>query len=300
MAIPNRSWTIIFLITSRTLSTTALFEIQLHSTDWDKFVTQWAANGRPWNCFVRDYRLDDPAWRGSARDQMRQIARKNSPHQPLAYDIRDELSTTYSANPFDYDFSPMALTGFRDWLRTEYHNLATLNAEWETQFPSWDDVRPFSTDQIKNRMASGDALPHGKPDWQAVEGLKFDPSTAHQSPTRWNFAPWADFRTYQDISLARALGDLRDAAHAVDPLTPVGIEGTQMPNAFGGYDLWRLAHALDWVEAYDIGNAREIFGSFMPSKPLLTTVFESDSSHALRRLWHLSFRRRPGLHCLVE
>ena len=266
-------------------------------TDWDKFVTQWAASGRPESAFVRDYCLDDPAWLGPAREQMREVAAKNGPNEPLAYNIRDELSTTYSANPFDYDFSPIALAGFRDWLRSQYHDLAALNAEWETQFKSWDEVKPFSTDQIKNRMASGDALPRGKPDWQAVEALKYDPLAARQSPTRWNFAPWADFRTYQDISLARALADLRDAAHALDPRTPVGIEGTQMPNAFGGYDLWRLAHALDWIEPYDIGDAREIFASFMPNKPALTTVFESDTDHARRRLWHLLLEGDRG--CIV-
>jgi hypothetical protein len=265
--------------------------------DWDKFVTQWAASGRTETAFVRDYCLEDPAWRDWARDQMRQIAGKNKTNDPLAYDIRDELSTTYSANPFDYDFSPLALAGFRQWLRAEYHDLAALNAEWETQFNSWDEVKPFSTDQMKNRMASGDALPRGKPDWQAVEALKFDPVAARRSPTRWNFSPWADFRTYQDVSLAGALAGLRDAARAVDPRTPVGIEGTQMPDAFGGYDLWRLSQSLDWVEAYDIGNAREIFGSFMPGKPVLTTVFESDTDHARRRLWHLLLEGDRG--CIV-
>jgi hypothetical protein len=265
--------------------------------DWDKFVTQWAESGRPETAFLRDYCLEDPAWRDWARGQMQQIARKNKADEPLAYDIRDELSTTFSANPFDYDFNPLALAGFREWLRSEYHDLAGLNAEWETRFTSWDEVKPFSTDQIKNRMASGDALPRGKPDWQAVEALKFDPTTARQSPTRWNFAPWADFRTYDDVALAGALADLRDAARTVDPRTPVGIEGTQMPDAFGGYDLCRLARALDWVEPYDIGNAREILGSFMPGKPVLTTVFESDTPHARRRLWHLLLEGDHG--CIV-
>ncbi len=265
--------------------------------DWDKFVTQWAASGRPESAFLRDYCLEDPAWREWARGQMRLIAQKNKVAQPLAYDIRDELSTTFSANPFDYDFNPPALAAFREWLRAGYHDLAALNAEWETQFASWDDVKPFSTDQIKNRMGSGAALPRGQPDWQAVEALKFDPLIARQSPTRWNFSPWADFRTFQDVSLAGALASLRDAARAVDPRTPVGIEGTQMPDAFGGYDLWRLAQALDWVEAYDIGDAREIFGSFMPGKPLLTTVFESDTDHARRRLWHLLLEGDRG--CIV-
>ena len=124
---------------------------------------------------------------------------------------------------------------------------------------------PFSTDRIKNRMASiSQKLPGGRPDWQALEALKFDATTAGKEPARWNFSPWCDFRTYMDISLASALDEIRKAGHGADAATPVGIEGTQMPDAFGGYDLWRLSQALDWVEPYDTGNAREIFGSFMP------------------------------------
>ena len=265
--------------------------------DWDKFVTTWTETGRPESAFIRDYSLDDPQWRAWARSEMQRVAGRNAPHQPLAYDIRDELSTTISANPFDYDFSPLSLARFREWLKGEYHDLAALNAEWETQFPSWETVKPFTTDQIKNRMASGDALPRGKPDWQAVQRLQFDPVAARQQPTRWNFAPWCDFRTYMDVALSGVLDDLRQVSHATDPRTPVGIEGTQMPNAFGGYDLWLLAQVLDWVEPYDIGNAREIFGSFMPGKPFLTTVFEKDTRQARRRLWHLLLEGDRG--CIV-
>ncbi len=297
-------------------------------TDWDKFVTGWANSGRPESAFVRESCFDDPQWLGWAKDQMRAAAGRFAPHAPLAYNIRHELSVTISANPFDYDFSPAALDGFRAWLKTQYTPgtrwgetpsspanqsrevaarqslappehaaLAALNAEWETAFRSWDEVRPFSTDQIKNRMASGDALPRGKPDWPAVQALQFDPVAARREPTRWNFAPWADFRTYMDLSLARTLDELRQAARAVDPRTPVGIEGTQMPSAWGGYDLWRLSQVLDWVEPYDIGNAREVFGSFMPGKPILTTVFEKEANAANRRLWHLLLEGDRG--CLI-
>jgi hypothetical protein len=265
--------------------------------DWDKFVTEWAKNGRPDSGLVRDYCLNDPEWLGWARQEMQTVARKQREHEPLAYDIRDELSTTISANPFDYDFNPITLARFREWLKTQYADLAALNAEWETRFGSWEEVRPFTTDRIKNRMASGDALPRGKPDWQQLAQLKFEPEAARQSPTRWNLSPWADFRSYMDRSLAQALGQLRLAAHEVDPHTPVGIEGTQMPHAFGGYDLWRLSQVLDWVEPYDICGAREIFGSFMPGKPILTTVFEKDTNPARRRLWHLLLEGDRG--CIV-
>ena len=179
--------------------------------DWDKFVTGWSATGRPESALVRDYCLDDPQWRQWARHEVETIALKNRDHEPLAYNLRDELSTTISANPFDYDFNPLALAGFRDWLKTQYAGLDALNAEWETRFDSWDEVRPFTTDEIKHRMGSGEVAPRGRPDWQQVQALRFDPLAARQSPTRWNLAPWADFRSYMDLSLARALADFRQA-----------------------------------------------------------------------------------------
>jgi hypothetical protein len=70
-----------------------------------------------------------------------------------------------------------------------------------------------------------------------------------------------------------------------------------MPAAFGGYDLWRLSQAIDWVEPYDIGNAREIFGSFMPGAVFLSTVGEQDAAAARRRLWHLLLEGDRG--CIV-
>ena len=269
-------------------------------SDWDKMVSAWKTP-RDEAGLVRDYSFDDPQWREWARGAMASAVRQHAPNKPLAYDIRDELSTTISANPFDFDFSPTVLSGFRDWLKTQYPDLAALNAEWETHFPKWEDVKPFTTDQIKNRMAGGEAdamgFPRGKPDWQAVQAIKFDPAEARKNPSRWNFAPWCDHRTYMDVSLARTLGDLRETTRKLDPQTPVGIEGTQMPSAFGGYDLWRLSQVLDWVEPYDIGNAREIWGSFMPGKPILTTVGEQDAKAARRRLWHLLLEGDKG--CII-
>ena len=266
-------------------------------TDWDKFVTQWVKDGRPESAFVRDYCLDDPAWRQEAQKKMRQAVAVHKTNRPPLYDIRDELSTTISANPFDYDFAPKSLASFREWLKTQYTNLAALNAQWQTSFASWDAVVPFSTDKVKNRMGGGGAEPKGKPDWGEVQAIKFNPQAARKDPTRWNFAPWCDFRTYMDSVLTRALSDIRAAAKATDPNAKVGIEGTQMPSAFGGYDLARLATALDWVEPYDIGSAREIFGSFMPGKPMLTTVGEQDARAAQRRLWHLSLLGDTG--CII-
>lgn len=265
--------------------------------DWDAMVTKWAKTGRGKDAMVREYSFDDPGWREWARGKMREAVKVQAPHGPLLYDIRDELSTTISANPFDYDFSPVALQGFRAWLRTRYASLEKLNAQWETQFPGWDAVVPFTSDEIKNRQSGGGALPRGNPDWQALQNTRFELSAALKDRTRWNFAPWCDHRTYMDDSLAGVLDDLRQTARKLDPLTPVGIEGTQMASAFGGYDLWKLSRALDWLEPYDIGNSRDILGSFMPGKPFLTTVGEPQANQAGRRLWHLLLEGDRG--CIV-
>lgn len=266
-------------------------------TDWDKFVTDWSKDGRPESALIRDYSLDSAEWLAYAAKEMREAATRNAPHNPLAYDIRDELSTTISANPFDYDFNTATLEKFREWLRNQYGELKALNLAWGTKFSTWETVKPFTTDQIKERMASGAEMPMPKTDWHAVSQVRFEPAKARQQPRNWNLSPWCDFRTYMDWSLASALDHIRQAARSVDPHTPVGIEGTQMPHAFGGYDLWRLSQAIDWVEPYDIGNARDIFGSFMPNKTLMTTVFEKTTDSARRRLWHLLLEGDRG--CLI-
>jgi hypothetical protein len=254
--------------------------------DWDGFVTAWAKD-RNREAFVREYGLCDPAWLEGIHRDVREIVTRHAPHAPLAYDLRDEISITISANPFDYDFSPATLTAFREWLRASHGSLDALNRSWGTAFASWDAVLPFTTDEIKNRMASGDAMPRGQPDWQALARLRYDPAEARKAPGRWNLAPWCDFRTFLDTAWAGILDDLRRTSHAIDPATPVGIEGTQMPHPFGGYDLRRLSQVLDWIEPYDIGGARAIFGSFMEGKPILSTIGEARENAARRRLWHL-------------
>lgn len=262
-------------------------------TDWDAFVKGWSER-RDMASLVRDYPLEDTAWLQRMSERMTKTAREAAPQAPLLYDLRDELSTTISANPFDYDFSSTSLAAFREWLKTRYAALEALNTQWETSFASWDAVMPFTTDQIKQRMGSNKPGPEVKVGWAEVRSVKLDLAKAKQERTRWNFAPWADHRTYMDLALARALEHFRKASHAADPATPVGIEGTQMPHAFGGYDLWRMSQVLDWVEPYDICNSREIIGSFMPGKPILATVFEKETNAAMRRLWHLLLEGDKG------
>ncbi len=216
--------------------------------------------------FVRNPSLEDMRWRRTEAQRVRQIVRQNMAARPLMYNIRDELSVTTSANPFDFDFSPLSLASFRNWLKKQYGSLGALNAEWETNFRTWDDVRPFTTDEIKRRHRAGN----------------------------FNWAPWADHRTYMDTIFWDAVNYFRQAAKEVDPTALCGVEGTQMPHAFGGYDFSKMCRAIDWIEAYDIGSAREIIRSFMPEAPVFCTLFSSDKNQISRKLWRLLLHGDQG------
>ncbi|MCY3021118.1 MAG: beta-galactosidase [Planctomycetota bacterium] len=69
--------------------------------------------------------------------------------RPLAWSLGEELSLTEGVRPFDYDMSPGTLAVFREWLQDSYGSLLALNRQWGTQYASWNDVRPPTTDETK-------------------------------------------------------------------------------------------------------------------------------------------------------
>ena len=169
--------------------------------------------------------------------------------QPVAYALDDEISVTTFANPFDFCFCPHCMKKFRSWLKETYGSLDALNAQWETDSKAWDQVKPLTTWETRDREYA-------------------------KQPEQYNFSPWADHRTFMDITWADALGRLVELADRLDPFRPCGFVGGQAPSAFGGYDWWRLMRVVDWMEPYDIGGSREIIRSFAkPGARIVKTHF---------------------------
>jgi hypothetical protein len=217
---------------------------------------------------TRNPSFEDPAFWEKIGPKVEAMVRRHAANQPLLYNLRDEPSLGSFTSPMDYSFDRYTLRAFREWLKTRYGSLEALNREWETSFSRWDDVTPFTTYEIKARERAG---------------------------RRENYAPWADHREFMDISFAGALDRLRRMIHRIDPATPVGIAGVQMAGAFGGYDLWRLSRAVDWVEPYNIAGSRKILESFLPAgAPVLATVFGSDTPRIRRQLWWLVLHQDRG------
>lgn len=230
----------------------------IYDADWQAYTSTREAEH-----LVRKPCFHDPEFWAEARRSLQGLVRPYVANRPLLYNLRDELSLGSFANPMDYCFSPHTLREFRAWLREQYSSLEALNAQWETGFASWDEVVPETTYEAKDRERG--ALAEG-----ALE----------------NYSAWADHRAFMDLTFARTLARMRDIIRELDPDTPAGIEGTQMPSAWGGYDLWRLSQAIDWVEPYDIAGSRELWRSFLPQgTPILSTLFGSDFRRIGRRLW---------------
>ena len=177
----------------------------------------------------RPWPLQAEATLDHMRERIPQICDATSRYRPVGYSCGDELSVTHYVTPFDYDFSPSSLEHFRLWLEEQYGTLAALNAQWETDFATWDDVMPMTTEEVRGRG---------------------------------NYSPWADHRTFMEVSYAGFLGFVDGLLEAEDPGARIGISGTQSAEAYGGYDWWRLTDVLDFAQTYDHKNTGIMHRSF--------------------------------------
>lgn len=212
--------------------------------------------------FKRHPSLWDPVWRTRIQDRLEASVKRYSPYRPLFYSLADESGIADLAAFWDFDFSDQSLVPMRRWLQSRYGTLQALNQEWDTTFRTWDAIIPPTTHEAMQRP--GD-----------------------------NFAAWADFKQWMDISFADALDMGRRAVEKVDPFAYVSIGGGQRPG-WGGYDYARLTKALTAIEPYDIGNNVEIIRSLNPAIPMVSTGFASGPWEQ-QRVWRALFHGHRGL-----
>ncbi len=220
------------------------------------------ANPRDASVFLREPSLSDPAWLARVGARLAAHAKILGPDRPLFFNLGDETGIADLTAPWDFDYSPPSLAGFRDWLRGEYGTLAAMNREWGTGFADWGAVVPLTTDAALG-LADG------------------------------NFAAWADFRAWMDVAFARAIRAGTDALHAADPAARAGIEGAQMPGT-GGYDYTRLSGVVDVMEMTGGEPAFGIAHALNPALVLLTTT-GTDSPAARHAIWRAFLAGARGL-----
>jgi hypothetical protein len=187
---------------------------------------------------TRDVVLQSPEFEPNLRTELKARVGSIAPLKPLAYYLADESSLTSYTDPFDVDWAPAALAGFREWLRREYRSLEALNTGWGTSFRDWESVVPMTTEEAQK---------HG------------------------NFAPWADHRAYMEHAFVAAIGTARKIVREIDPAAPASISGTQVPTAHNGANWYEIDQIIDYLQPYSGGNQDAMHHLFRPG--ILLTGF---------------------------
>ena len=178
---------------------------------------------------VRTPSFDDPLVRERLFDLGRSAARAKAVYNMDYYFVGDEGSLSSYADPVDFCWGPHTLRSFRAWLREQYGSLDALNRTWGSGFRDWDAVVPLTTEAARR------------------EG---------------RYAPWADHRTYMEVSFARAYQTVRDGVREGDPQGHIALSGTQVTNPWNGCDWHRLDAVIDDFLSYSGGNQWDIHRSF--------------------------------------
>ena len=178
---------------------------------------------------VRSPSFDDPLVQERLFDLARTAARSKAVYNMDYYFVGDEGSLGSYADAVDFCWGKHTLAAFRAWLREQYGSLEALNRSWGSAFGDWDAVLPLTTEAARR------------------EG---------------RFAPWADHRTYMEVSFARAYGTVREGVREGDPEGHIALSGTQVTNPWNGCDWHRLDAVIDDFLSYSGGNQWDIHRSF--------------------------------------
>ena len=173
--------------------------------------------------------LDDPQILRLLADLSKTAARNKSRYNMDYYFVGDEGSLTSYTDAVDFCWGPDTLANFRTWLKTQYSSLDQLNKVWGAKFADWNAVVPSTT---------GEARKSGR------------------------YAPWADHRTYMEVSFANAYKVVREAVVEGDREGHIALSGTQVTNAYNGCDWYRLDQIIDHFLSYSGGNQWDLHRSF--------------------------------------
>jgi hypothetical protein len=161
--------------------------------------------------------------------------------------LADEPSATRHDAPLDTCRCAHCIAAYRAFLERRFRTIDAANLALGTQFPSFADAVPTTTDQVRRRELVDTTLP---------KDLR-------------PFAVWLDFVDEQYANAVTAIA--ASVRHAV-PGVPVGLTGLNPPAAFGGNDPSRWASALTLIEPYAIGGAPELLAALAPAAHRYATI----------------------------
>jgi len=222
----------------------------------------------------RPHSLADPKTMDLMKGHLKRNITVTKEGPVVAYAFDDEISLGCFNSPAEVDASPLSVAAYRQWLKKTYGAIDRLNATWGTSHADFSDAKPVSFEDVRR---------------------------AHTRPpfAKWNLARWMDWRRYMDTQFADCLAELARYANSLDPTTPAGFVGGQQPSVYGGYDYAKIARAVQFIEAYDIGGTCEILRSLWrwpERRPYVQTWFsKGDARLDAWFLWYYLVHGNRGV-----
>ncbi|HVN82204.1 MAG TPA: beta-galactosidase trimerization domain-containing protein [Terriglobia bacterium] len=203
---------------------------------------------------IRTPSLDDPKVMELLASTAKTVARDKAMYNMDYYFVGDEGSLTSYTDPVDFCWGPYTLANFRSWLKQEYGSLDALNHEWKSTFTDWDSVIPLTTEEATRSR---------------------------------NFPPWADHRTYMEISFSNAYRQVRKAVVEGDPEGHIALSGTQVTTPYNGCDWYRLDQVIDHFLSYAGGNQWDFHRSFAKPGAMVGfwTGYGSSGAGVRNQIW---------------
>ena len=168
----------------------------------------------------------------------------------LSYSLGDEIKL----GGRDVGFSDWWMPGFRAHLRKVYPSIDALNDSWQTQYDSFDDVRPLRSNEVVTAAQVREkAEATGDRSW----GVPSEGNTKAVT-----YAPYLDHRRYVCGQFAAMLTQLQETLHAVDPKIRVGFEGSGVIETYYGIELPTVARVTDMWGPYYRRSVNEVIRCF--------------------------------------
>ncbi|HUS81616.1 MAG TPA: beta-galactosidase, partial [Armatimonadota bacterium] len=161
--------------------------------------------------------LSDPEIRRQTAEAAEQVATEELGWRPIFGYIRDETSLVRDALALDTCSTQFCQDRYRQWLQERYESLEALNAQWHTDYRSWQEPVFVSFEQAREAG---------------------------------NLAPWVMYRRFMDWVWADGVTWVSSNARRADPTAMCALANSFGQAPFSGRDYELLATANDYTMEY--------------------------------------------------
>lgn len=192
----------------------------LHAKDLEGQMRQWRET-KDRAALIRRPSFAEEQFAAEQRTKTAKVAEQAKPYGPLSYITSDETSLTSYTAEFDLDEHVNNVATFRAKLKTQFGDIAALNAAFGTTVVSFDALVPITGEEAKAAGPSSDKA-----------------------------ALWNAWRAHNDDAWAGVFRLYGDALKTRDPAARLSVSGTQEQAVFNGIDWAKLTPELGAVSGY--------------------------------------------------